>query len=220
MNRFFDPELESYRSQIVRMLLLTHQQLQLAVGALLEYDKEKAQKVLEIEKSVDRLEIEVDSEAVRFLTIHSPKAADLRLILAGSRMSHEFERVGDEAKKIAQRSLRQKGAHPEGYAEKLNQMFEIADSMFSDLNTTFNSASAELAQDIIARDSKIDRINKEIGTMLMDSLEVDQLLVKSGVDLLACSRAIERIGDHAQNVAEGLIFLITGQDVREGELGE
>jgi len=214
MRRFFDPELESYRSQIIRMLLLTHQQLNLASEALLEHDHAKAKRVLEIEEEVDRLEVSIDAEAVRFIGLRSPIASELRLIMAGSRMSHEFERIGDEAKKIAKRAMRNPSTFPEGFRNRFSEMHRVADSMLEDLHHAINKASESLAVDVIKRDIEIDLLNKEIYPLLLDKVEQTDLVIKTGFELIACSRAIERIGDHAQNIAEILIFFITGQDIR------
>ncbi len=196
------------------MLLLTHQQLNLASEALLEHDTSKANKVLEIEEEVDRLEIEIDQEAIRFLGLRAPIASELRLIMAGSRMSHEFERIGDEAKKIAKRAVRNPGSFPEGFVNRFREMHRVADSMLEDLHKAINNASESIAVDIIKRDIEIDLLNKENYPLLMEKVEQSELVIKTGFELVACSRAIERIGDHAQNIAEILIFFITGQDIR------
>jgi phosphate transport system protein len=215
MKRFFDSELEEYRSHIARMLLLTHQQMQNAVVGLLERNNAKSEKVLELEKEVDHLDIEIDSEAIRYLNLRAPIASELRLIMAGSRMSHEFERIGDEAKKIAKRALRTNTTFPEEFVTLFNQMYLLAESMFDDIHVMFSEATHEMADPLIQRDTEIDLINKQIKTVLIHSIETNEIQITTGIELISCSRALERIGDHAKNIAEIMVFLITGEDIRE-----
>ena len=215
MKRFFDSELEYYRSHIARMLMLTHQQMQNAVAGLLERDQAKAEKVLLLEKEVDHLDIEIDNEAIRYLNLRAPIASELRLIMAGSRMSHEFERIGDEAKKIAKRALRTNTAFPDEFVTLFMEMFRIADSMFDDIHIMFSEATHDKADPLIQRDTEIDVINKKIKTVLISSIEKNEIQITTGIELISCSRALERIGDHAKNIAEILVFLITGEDIRE-----
>jgi phosphate transport system protein len=214
MDRFFDSELVSYRSLISRLLLLTHQQLNFAVEALLKKDRTLAERVIEIEKDVDQLEIEVDGEAVRFLNMRSPIASELRLIMAGSRMSHEFERIGDEAKKIAKRAMRTERSLPESFTMHFHAMHEIVESMFRQLQETFTTRDAGIIPGLIAKDEKVDHLNKTLQDIVLQCMERQEIQLKIGIDLISCSRALERMGDHATNVAEIMNFLITGQDIR------
>ena len=215
MKRFFDSELESYRSHIARLLMLTHQQTRLAVEGLLDRDTSKCARVLEIEKEVDHLELEVDAEAVRYLNLRAPIASELRLIMAGSRMSHEFERIGDEAKKIAKRALRTEVVHPESFAHGVRDMQDILETVFDGLHTMFSDIDAHDAKILMEKDLQIDDLHKSIQQSLMASIENQEISVKAGFDLISVSRALERIGDHAQNIVEITIFLVTGQDIRE-----
>lgn len=215
MKRFFDSELEDYRSHIARMLMLTHKQTQLAIEALLQRDKSKAQQVIEIEIEVDQLELEVDSEAVRYLNLRAPIASELRLIMAGSRMSHEFERIGDEAKKIAKRALRTEINHPDRFVEGIREMYRLVDQVFDGLHTMFSSIEASNTEALMHIDVEIDELNKSVQKSLIASIENEEIMVKAGFDLITVSRALERIGDHVQNIVETTVFLITGQDIRD-----
>jgi len=215
MKRFFDAELESYRTHIFRLLTLTHQQTQLAIEGLLERDKSKCSKVLEIEQKVDQLEIEVDSEAVRFLNLRAPIASELRLIMAGSRMSHEFERIGDEAKKIAKRAMRTQIVHPERFVSGIKEMFSLVDQVFDGLHQMLSEVNAGASDSLMKLDSQIDVLNKSVQKSLLASIENEEVMLKAGFDLISVSRALERIGDHVQNIVEIAVFLITGEDIRE-----
>lgn len=215
MKRFFDVELDTFRAHISRMLTLTHQQTRLAVEGLLERDKTKCQRVLEIEKEVDQLEIEVDAEAVRYLNLRAPIASELRLVMAGSRMSHEFERIGDEAKKIAKRALRTETLHPEPFVEGVRAMYELIDSVFDGLHRMFSEIDASDGTLLMRKDAEIDRINKSLQNLLMEAIEQHDLALKAGFDLVSVSRSLERIGDHTQNQVENMVFLVTGEDIRE-----
>ena len=216
MKRFFDIELEAYRSHLSRLLMLTHQQTRLAVEGLLERDKSKCNKVLIIEEEVDQLEIEVDAEAIRYLNLRAPIASELRLIMAGSRMSHEFERIGDEAKKIAKRAIRTEGTlHTDRFEEGIRQMHALVEQVFDGLHTMFSEIDQKNAEALIEIDNQIDQLNKSVQKSLLQSIEDEEIQLKAGFDLISVSRALERIGDHAQNIVETTIFLITGEDVRD-----
>lgn len=215
MKRFFDTELEAYRSHISRLLTLTHQQTRLAVEGLFQRDANKCSHVLELEKEVDHLELEVDAEAMRYLNLRAPIASELRLIMAGSRMSHEFERIGDEAKKIAKRAARTETVHPESFVGGIREMHELLETVFDGLHTMFSEVSAEHAKSLLEKDEQIDALNKSVQKALMDSIDNGEIMLKAGFDLITVSRALERIGDHLQNIVEITIFLITGEDIRE-----
>ena len=215
MKRFFDTELETYRSHISRLLTLTHQQTRLAIEGLLERNKDKCAHVLELEKEVDQLELEVDAEAVRYLNLRAPIASELRLIMAGSRMSHEFERIGDEAKKIAKRATRTEMVHPDDFVQGIREMHSILEAIFDGLHRMFSEVSAENARNLIEKDAEIDSLNKTVQQGLMESIDKGEILLKAGFDLITVSRSLERIGDHAQNILETTIFLITGDDIRD-----
>jgi len=215
MKRFFDEELETYRSHISRMLMLTHQQTQLAVEGLLERNKEKCVRVLEIEKEVDHLELELDSEAIRYLNLRAPIASELRLIMAGSKMSHEFERIGDEAKKIAKRAARTDTVHPERFVSGITEMFDILNTIFEGLHNMFSEVDSYNAFELIKKDALVDQLHKSVQESLLQSIEEKVLLLKAGFELISVSRSLERIGDHLQNILETTVFLITGEDIRE-----
>jgi phosphate transport system protein len=219
MKRFFDKELELYRSQVIRMLLLCHQEATLATQALLERDQAKAVRVLSIEEEVDRLECEIDAEAARYLNLRAPIAAELRMVLSGSRMNHEFERIGDESKKIAKRVMRLQTLPPSAYLNGIQAMHDLIDHMFSDLYRAMDEASSPLASAIIREDSKIDQLNRDAQAVVIERIHRQELSLEAGLDLLDCSRALERIGDHIQNIAEILVFLISGKDVRPAVAG-
>ena len=216
MSRFFDSELASFRSLISRMLLLNHQQLQLAVEGLLNHRPEKAQQVIDIEEEVDQLEIELDSESLRFLSLRSPIASELRLIMSGSKMGHEFERIGDESKKIAKRCLRNKNKSiPEEFALNFRLMYEVVETMIETVQVVFDSQNDQLASEVIERDNIVDTYNRDLQDIILHEVDNTTLQLKFGVDLIACCRAMERIGDHIKNIAEILIFLNSGLDVRD-----
>jgi phosphate transport system protein len=214
MKRFFDNELVTFRTHISRMLTLTHQQSRLAVEALLERDKSKSLRVLEIEKEVDQLEIEVDAEAVRYLNMRAPVASELRLIMAGVKMSHEFERIGDEAKKIAKRAKRTENLHPAVFVESVTAMFACINEIFESMQIMFSEGNARDWETLIARDQEIDDLNKSLQQQLMLLIESKDVAIKGGFDLIFVSRGLERIGDHVQNLVQTMVFLITGNDIR------
>ena len=215
MQRYFHEELEQIRSKLIRMSEKAREVGQLALEGFVECDLKKAERALVMDDEIDALEVEIDRDAVRYITLRGPVSSDVRLILVAIKASHDIERVGDEAHSIAKRTssiLRREGKvfQPVAIAE----MGEIAFSMLGDAITAFIEGDLELARSIVHRDSEVNRLNRKNYKTLSSELdgELDNELSEAStqIKIIFISKSIERIADHAKNLAEEVIYLQTG----------
>ena len=215
MQRYFHEELEEIRSKLIRMSEKAREVGQLALEGFVECDLIKAERALVMDDEIDALEVEIDRDAVRYITLRGPVSSDVRLILVAIKASHDIERVGDEAHSIAKRTssiLRREGKvfQPVAIAE----MGEIAFSMLGDAITAFIEGDLELARSIVHRDSEVNRLNRENYKTLSSELDgdLDNELGEAStqIKIIFISKSIERIADHAKNLAEEVIYLQTG----------
>jgi phosphate transport system protein len=214
----FDAALSDLRLQIVSMGGLVIEQVSAAVRALLEGNAALAQTVLAREERVNELERFVDREAFRLIALHQPVAGDLRMAKAASRMTVELERAGDEAKKIARFAVRVATGEPQGpvlaVARFLRHMAELTTGMLRDAVRSLDESNADMASAVRARDSELDdefaAALRQILTLAMQ----DARYLGATIDTVFALKGLERIGDHAKNIAEQVLFVASGEDVR------
>ncbi|TVP81735.1 MAG: phosphate transport system regulatory protein PhoU, partial [Puniceicoccaceae bacterium] len=205
-------ELEEIRSKLVLMGEKANAVGQLVVEGFIESDLEKVQIALTKDDEIDDLEIEIDRDAVRYITLRSPVSSDVRLIFVAIKASHDLERAGDEAHSIAKRArsiLTRDGKVTRPVA--IEEMSRLAFSMLSDAITSFLSEDLELAQGIIIRDKEVDRLNKENFKVLSTGTKETDVEASTQIETILISKSIERIADHAKNLAEEVIYLLTGK---------
>ena len=214
----FDAALSDLRLQIVGMGGLVIDQVSAAVRALLDSDATVADLVLSREQKVNELERFVDREAFRLIALHQPMASDLRMAKAASRITVELERAGDEAKKIAKFARRIATGEPQGpvlaVARFLRHMAELTTGMLRDAVRSLDESNAEMAGAVRARDSELDdefaAALRQILTLAMQ----DARFLGATIDTVFALKGLERIGDHAKNIAEQVLFVASGEDVR------
>ena len=217
MKRFFDAELENFRSHLLQMGERAIDQTRLAMRALTEADLALADKVIRADDELDRLEVQIDDEAIRYMTLRGPVASELRLIVVGMKASHDLERVGDEATGIARRS-RKLAIEPrlELYAD-LPRMAGIALEMLRDALDCFAQEDEHKALSVIRRDPEVDNLNRLVYRRLTSFMIEKPDTIARALELMFISKSIERIADHATNIAEEMIYLSHGRDVRHSE---
>lgn len=217
MKRFFDAELEALRSKLLQMGERSIDQARLAVRALAEGDIALADKVIAADDEIDRLEVQIDDEAIRYMTLRGPIASELRLVVVGMKASHDLERVGDEATSIARRA-RKLAIEPkiELYAD-IPRMANIALEMLRDALDCFVHEDEQKALAVIRRDPEVDNINRLVYRRLTSYMIEKPDTIARALELMFISKSIERIADHATNIAEEMIYLAKGKDVRHSE---
>jgi len=217
MKRFFDAELETLRTHLLQMGDRAIDQTRRAIRALAEGDLAQADKVIAADDEIDKFEVQIDEEAIRYMTLRGPVASELRLVIVGMKASHDLERVGDEATSIARRA-RKLAIEPkvELYAD-IPRMANIALEMLRDALDCFVNEDEQKALAVIRRDPEVDNINRLVYRRLTSYMLEKPETIAWALELMFVSKSIERIADHATNIAEEMIYLVRGKDVRHSE---
>lgn len=207
----FDNEISQLRGLIAEMGGLAEVAIRDAVSALTRHDEDKAREVVANDARLDALEAEVDRLAVRIIALRAPMADDLRDVIAALKISGVVERIGDYAKNIAKRV-----GHMEGRAKiepltLIPAMAEIAEGMVRDVLNAYGARDAALAVEVIRRDEKLDHFYNSIFRNLVAHMMENPATISSAAQLLFVARNLERIGDHATNVAEMVYYAATGE---------
>jgi phosphate transport system protein len=215
ISRQFNKELEDIRSRVLTMGGLTEKQLDNAIQALVNRDIELSQKVIDNDDQVNLLEVSIDAECRKILARRQPTASDLRLVIAITKTTTDLERVGDEAEKIARMAsgLSEVEAPKRGYDEIENMGMRVRQILYNALDA-FARMDVQAALKIGFEDKKIDREYEAIIRQCITFMMEDPRSIRRVLDLIWAARALERIGDHARNIAEQVIFLVEGKDVR------
>jgi phosphate transport system protein len=212
MDRHFHQELEEIRSKLILIGEKANEAASLAVEGFLESDLEKTQRAVKMDDEIDDLEVEIDRDSVRYITLRSPVSSDVRLIFVAIKASHDLERAGDEAHSIAKKTrsiLTRDGKVTNPVA--IEEMSKLAFAMLRDALTSFLEEDIELARGIIDRDKEVDRLNKENYKRLSSGMEGESIEASTQIETILISKSIERIADHAKNLAEEVIYLLTGE---------
>jgi phosphate transport system protein len=217
MKRFFDTELENFRMQLVLMGETAIEQVRHAIRALAEGDIDLAGRVVAADDELDGLELRIDDEAMRYMNLRAPVATDLRLVIVGMKASHDLERVGDEAAGIAKRAARLAAAPPGKPCADLPRMAEMAIAMLRDALDCFLNADVDKAVAVIRRDEAVDRLNQRLYRALTGCMIEDPPAIGRAIELMFICKSIERIADHATNIAEEMIYLFQARDVRHDD---
>jgi len=216
----FDEDITRLRGIIAEMGGLAELSVQEAMQALVSGDEELARQVVERDRKLDKLESEVDELAVRVIALRAPMADDLREIIAALKIGGVVERIGDYAKNIAKRVGRIEGRQRFEPLTLLPAMAEVAAEMVHDVLTAYAARDPVLAREVIARDDKVDAFYDSIFRNLVSHMVENPATISSAAQLLFIARNLERIGDHATNVAEMVHYAATGAyppDEREEE---
>ena len=217
MKRFFDAELETFRSQLILMGETAIEQVRTAIQALVEAKTGLAEQVIAADDRLDRLEVEIDNEAVRYMNLRAPIASELRLVIVGMKASHDLERVGDEATSIAKRAIKLSAEPPLKPYIDLPRMATMALEMLRDALDCFLQVDEAKAVAVCKRDAEVDDLNRQLYRELTSYMIEKPETISRAIELMFISKSIERIADHATNIAEEMIYLSHGKDVRHTE---
>lgn len=207
-------ELNELQGRLLAMSSLVQSAIHDSVLSLVERREELARRVLSNEDRINHLQIEVDERAIRLLALQQPMAKDLRFITAAIKINTDLERMGDLAVNIAERSVALVGRPPIKTLAEIPQTADIVQSMVRDSLDAFVRRDAELAWSVLLSDTTVDRLRDSIQLELISVMQEDPSVVPQGVDLILVARHLERIADHATNIAEDVLFLTKGVDVR------
>ncbi|MEI7835077.1 MAG: phosphate signaling complex protein PhoU [Planctomycetota bacterium] len=212
--RAFDKELGDLKSKLVHMAGLAERMIDQAIGELVNRDETLAAGIPDFERQVNGLQLEIDEKAITLLATHQPVAGDLRLILMASRISGELERIGDLVINITENVatlIQQPQLKP---LIDIPRMAEVASKMVHESLDAFLRSDVLLAQAVIMTDDRVDDLKEQILRELLTYMAADPKSIERAMALILISRHLERIADHATNIAEDVIYLIQGRDVR------
>jgi phosphate transport system protein len=212
--RHFEEELEALQGRLLEMGGLAEERLQAAVHGLVKRDLSLAERVLTGDGPINNLHVEVDERCFRLLALHQPMATDLRRIVAAVKINNDLERVGDLAVNIAEAAQRYVAHAAVKPLIDIPRMSGIAQAMLHDALDAFVKRDTTLAREVLARDDELDLLKTQVFRELLTYMLQDPATIEPSLDLILVSRHLERIGDHATNVAEDVIFMVSAQDVR------
>lgn len=214
--RSFDEALQGLSDIVVRMGGMAEEQLALAVEALVKRDSELAAKVVQKDAEIDALEERLDQDAVRVLALRQPMANDLREVIAALKISSDLERIGDYGKNVAKRVIAVNQAPPMAPARAIARMARLAQAIIKNTLDAYVARDAERAIEVWESDEEIDEMYTALFRELLTYMMEDPRNISAGTHLLFIAKNIERIGDHATNVAETVHFLATGRRLEGG----
>ncbi|MFQ3172648.1 MAG: phosphate transport system protein [Oleispira sp.] len=219
----FNADLETIRNQMLAMGGLVQRQVSDAIEAICSGDTSSADKIIQREDEVNEMEISIDQECTHILVRRQPAASDLRMVLAVSRVVRDLERMGDEAAKVAIHALEIASGNQPGSKmcnQSIRHMGSAVVKMTSDALDAFARHDIEGAIEVVRSDKMVDdqyaSAIRELSTYMME----DPRSISQAINILWILRAIERIGDHARNISEQVIYLVSGADVRHSSLSE
>ena len=210
----FREELDALQGRLLEMGGLAEERVRAAIQGLVTREPALFEKVLLGDEPINQLHIEVDNRCFRLLALHQPMATDLRAIVAAVKINTDLERVGDLAVNIAEAGTRYISHPPVKKLIDIPQMGDIAQSMLRDALDAFVKRDTRLAHQVLHEDDRLDSLKTQVFRDLLTYMLKDQSTVEPSLDLILVSRHLERIGDHATNVAEDVIFMVSALDVR------
>jgi len=214
MQRHFDEELEALKQTLLAMGGLVEDQIRRAMRALLERDDALARDVIERDRQVNTYDVEVDETCVNLLALHQPKAGDLRFITTAMKIVTDLERIGDQAVNIAQRVIelnREPQLKP--YID-LPRMADRAQLMVKESLDAFVARDTALARRVCGADAEVDALKEQIFRELLTFMMEDARTIPRAIRLILISRFMERVADHATNIAEMVVYMVEGKMVR------
>lgn len=214
MERHFDEELKTLKERILYMGSLIESMIHYAIKSLVERNNDLLKEVFKHEDEVNKLHIEIDDICLKLLALRQPIAVDLRFITAAMKINSDLERMGDQAINISQNTedlLKQPQLKP---LIDLPRMADIVKKMVKDSLDAFVKKEPELAKSVLTRDDEVDNLKDQIFRELLTYMMADPNNIERSLDLILISRNLERTADHATNIAEDVIFMVIGKDIR------
>jgi phosphate transport system protein len=214
MARHFHEELDGLKQTLLAMGALVEDQIRLTMQALVERDDALAERVIERDREVNAYDVEVDEKCVELLALHQPAAGDLRFLTTAMKIVTDLERIGDQAVNIAQRA-RELNVEPQlkPYID-LPRMAQLAQTMVKESLDAFVARDTALARRVCGEDEAVDALNHQIFRELLTFMMEDPKTIPRAIRLILIARFLERVADHATNIAEMVIFMVDSKMVR------
>src|SRR5688500_16845464 len=212
--RHFEVELQALKNRLLGMGALVEERVHQAMQALMERRIDAAEQIVAGDSEVNDMQIEIDDRCLKLLALQNPMATDLRLITAAMKINADLERIGDQAVNIAEQAVRSLAHPPLKPLIDLPRMAEIAERMTRQSRDALVRKDATLARAILARDDEVDQLKDHVFRVLLTYMMADPGTIERALGLILISRHLERIADHATNIAEDVIFVVEAKDVR------
>ena len=212
--RHFEQELEELKGKLLEMSALVEAAVQRSVSAVTQKDRSAADQVLRVEARINQLEMEIDEFSINLLATQQPLAADLRLIVAALKINTDLERMGDLSVTIAQRAVSLLSEPVIKPMVDIRHMSSLVESMVRKSMDAFVANDADLARSVLSSDNAVDNLRTASYHELVSFMEKDPRNIPQALDLIGITRSLERIADHSTNIAEDVLFLVKGVDVR------
>jgi len=210
----FTSSLDRLRGSVLMMSSLTQQNLKNSVKGLLERDDDCCNNCIADDEEIDLLEMQIDREGIEVMSRYQPVASDLRDVVSSIKIGANIERIADQGVNIARRA-RKLNEHPDvPEVHLLDEPIRLALQMFDDAVRAFAERNAALAVELKSRDRELDRLNRELTDSLILRMQDDSENLPVYLNLIFVSRCLERIGDHACNIAEDVVFAVNAEDIR------
>jgi len=214
MQTHLEMDLENIKIKMFRMADYAMEAITSSVSSLKNADLDLADRIIKNDLLINRLEIEIDDDCIRFLVTRQPAASDLRFILAMLKINTDLERIADLASNIARETLRINGAPLLKPLIDIPRMSEIAVKMINTAFISMTEKDVEKAMNVILMDKEIDELNMQIYRELFTYMSESAKNISQCFSLITVAKALERIGDHAKNIAERAVYYIQGEDIR------
>ncbi len=213
-HRHFHDELNEVKVRLLTMSGEAETALRLATEALLERDLDKARQVIEGDKVINDMEVEIEDSCIDLLALQQPMAKDLRMLVAAIKISADLERVGDHAVNLAQSAERLAHARPIAPEPEIVEMARLARDMLADALEAFVRGDAAGGREVCLRDDKVDALNRSVFRILLTHMMEEPASIGTGLELFLVSRNLERVADLATNIAEEVVFLVEGKSIK------
>jgi phosphate transport system protein len=210
----FDEALRSLRDNVLTMATLTERNLNHAIEGLLERDDDLCARAIADDSEIDELEKQIDKDGIDVLLRFQPVASDLRRVVSAIKLNSNLERVADQAVSIGRRA-RKLNAHPAlAEVELIPPMYRHASSMLRDSIDAYMQDDVALAREIKPRDKALDEMNRQAGRTYTERMAADPTQLRGYLNLMFVARCLERVGDHATNIAEDAVYAVAAEDIR------
>jgi phosphate transport system protein len=210
----FDEVLASLRNNVLMMSSLTERSLERAMKGLFDRDDDLCANAIADDEEIDQLEIQIDKDGVAILLRFQPVASDLRRVVSAMKLSSNLERMADQATTIARRARKLNQHPPLAEVELIRPLYEQAMSMFKDSVDAFVREDVDLARAVVSRDEKLDELNHAASGKLIERMAQDPEQLRGYLNLIFVGRCLERVGDHATNIAEEAVYAAAAEDIR------
>jgi phosphate transport system protein len=212
--RHFRDELDELQNRLLEMAGLVESAIHSSIMSLVERDEEQAKEVLWKEAQINQKDIEIDELATRLLALYQPMAKDMRFLTAAIKMNGDLERMGDLSVNITERALALMREAPVKPLVDIPKMAKLAEAMVRNSLDALVKRDADLARSVLLADDEVDRLRDAVYQELLQFMQSESTTVPRAVDLMFIAHDLERIADHATNIAEDVLFLVKGIDVR------